>query len=230
MRRAVASVLSPIGHTYAEFGLVGRAAIGGGLLPPAMPGHDHRVAELADVEGARALLAEAGHPGGAGLAPLQMLITGGLDMLHEPIRAALAEVGLAVEFEASPRGMRVGDMGAQMWFTSWLADYPDPDGFFRGLLADPCDPVTDPEQTRTIVDLLDRARASRDQDARLALYGEVDRLLVAEWVVLVPITYARTALVYRPWVHGLWANALTPFRLDAVIVDRERSSFPDAAG
>jgi ABC-type transport system substrate-binding protein/class 3 adenylate cyclase len=230
LRRAVASVLSPIGHTYAELGLVGRAAIGGGLLPPAMPGHDHRIAELHDVEGARALLAAAGHPGGAGLAPLQMLITGGLNMLHEPIRAALAAVGLAVEFETSPRGMRVGDMGAQMWLTSWLADYPDPDGFFRGLLADPCDPVTDPEQTRAIVDLLDRARASRDQDARLALYGEVDRLLVAEWVVLVPIAYARTALLYRPWVHGLWANALTTYRLDAVIVDRERSSLPDAAG
>jgi hypothetical protein len=31
-------------------------------------------------------------------------------------------------------------------------------------------------------------------------------------------------------VHGLWANALTPFRLDAVIVDREQAKQPGAAG
>ena len=68
---------------------------------------------------------------------------------------------------------------------------------------------------------MNRARASRDQDERLALYGQVDRLLVAEWVVLVPLAYPRTALLRRAWVHGLWANALTPLRLDGVMVERE---------
>ncbi len=53
---------------------------------------------------------------------------------------------------------------------------------------------------------------------------------MAEWVAVVPLAYLRTALLRRPWVHGLWANALTPFRLDGVIVDRESAQPPDAAG
>lgn len=112
-------------------------------------------------------------------------------------------------------------MPSDVTVTSWLADYPDPDGFFRGLLTDPCDPIADEDQTRELVELMNRARASRDQDERLGLYGQIDRLLVAEWVVLVPLAYARTTLLRRPWVHGLWANALTPLRFDAVMVERE---------
>ena len=128
-------------------------------------------------------------------------------MLTEAITAALAEVGLKVEFAVSPRGGRVADVPSDLWLTSWLADYPDPDGFFRGLLTDPCDPLADDDMTRELVELMNRARASRDQDERLALYGRVDRLLVAEWVAVVPLAYSRTALLRRPWVHGLWENA-----------------------
>ena len=40
------------------------AATTGGLLPPAMPGHSHRVAPPFDPDRARALLVEAGHPEG----------------------------------------------------------------------------------------------------------------------------------------------------------------------
>jgi ABC-type transport system substrate-binding protein/class 3 adenylate cyclase len=221
MRRAVAAALAPVSRAFAQLGLVGRPAAGGGLLPPAMPGHDHHVAPPLDVPAVRALLAEAGHPGGGGLAPVQILISSGLEMLTEAITAALADVGLKVEFSVSPRGGRVADVPSDLSVTSWLADYPDPDGFFRGLLTDPCDPIAGEEQTRELVGLMNRARASRDQDERLELYGQLDRLLVAEWVVLVPLAYARTTLLRRPWVHGLWANALTPLRFDAVMVERE---------
>ena len=53
---------------------------------------------------------------------------------------------------------------------------------------------------------------------------------MAEWVLLVPVAYLRMTILRRPWVHGLWANALTPFRFDAVIVDREHEAPPGPAG
>jgi ABC-type transport system substrate-binding protein/class 3 adenylate cyclase len=229
VRRAVAAALAPVARAFPEVGLVSRPAEGGGLMPPAMPGHDHHVSTMLDLDGARALLAEAGHPDGAGLPRLRMLVAKGFSVLLDALEAALAEIGVGVDFTISERAIRAADDESDLWMGAWLADYPDPDGFFRGLLEDPCDPVAEEEMTRQLGDLLRRARASRDQDERLELYGHVDRLLVSEWAVLVPVAYLRTTLLRRPWVHGLWANALTPFRLDGVIVDRGEDQ-PGAAG
>ncbi len=221
VRRAVAAALAAVGGTFAEHGLVSRPAMGGGLLPPAMPGHDHRVWEPLDLDAARAVLAEAGHPDGAGLPRLEMLLTKGFEVLEPGIESALARIGVGVDFKISERGSRTSQIPADLWLTSWVADYPDPDGFFRGLLTDPCDPVADEQQTLELVAILNQARASRNQDERLELYGRVDRLLVAEWVILLPVAYLRMAILRRPWVHGLWANALTPFRFDGVSIDRD---------
>jgi oligopeptide transport system substrate-binding protein len=230
VRRAVAAALASVAGDLAEVGMVSRPAMGGGLLPPAMPGHDHRASEPVGLESARTLLAEAGYPGGAGLPRLEMLLSKGFEVLGPSIERALGEIGAGVDFAISDRGSRTSQIPCDLWLTSWLADFPDPDGFFRGLLTDPSDPVADEEKTGELTDLLNQARASRNQDERLELYGRVDRLLVAEWVLLVPLAYLRLAVLRRPWVHGLWANALTPFRLDGVIVDRARDSLPDAAG
>ncbi len=230
VRRAVASALAPVADTFARLGLVSRPAAGGGLLPPAMPGHDHNIAAPLDRESARALLADAGHPGGAGVPPLEMLVASGLELLEGAIEEALAGLGIGVRFSVSERGARIADTASDIWLSSWLADYPDPDGFFRGLMNDPSDPIAGVEETEQAVAILGRARASHDQDERLRLYREVDRLLVAEWVAVVPLAYLRTTLLHRSWVHGLWANSLTSFRLDGVMVDRSSAPAADAGG
>jgi oligopeptide transport system substrate-binding protein len=230
MRRAVAAALRPVGESLRSLGLVSRPGAAGGLLPPGMPGHDHDIAPVLSLDDAHALMAEAGHGGGAGVSRLLMVISSGFELLREPIAAALAGLGLGVEFAVHPRAARVADAPSNLWLSTWLADYPDPDGFFRGLLSDPTDPIAGPDETRRLMELLDRARASRDQDERLRVYGEVDRLLVAEWVTVFPLAYTRTALLHRPWVHGLWANALTPLRLDGVTIDRSEATRPVDAG
>src|SRR4029077_10261705 len=101
---------------------------------------DHRVWEPLDLDAARAVLAEAGHPDGVGLPRLEMLLTKGLEVLEPGIERALAQIGVGVDFKISERGSRTSQIPADLWLTSWVADYPDPDGFFRGLLTDPCDP------------------------------------------------------------------------------------------
>jgi ABC-type transport system substrate-binding protein len=70
-----------------------------------------------------------------------------------------------------------------------------------------------------LTDLLSEARASLDRDERLRLYSAVDHSLV-EQSLLVPVAYSRAVLLTRPWVHGLWANALTPIRFDRATVER----------
>ena len=67
-----------------------------------------------------------------------------------------------------------------------------------------------------------RARSVADQPLRIQQYREFDRLLVSEHSALVPLSYGRTQLLRRPWVHGVRANPLVPFgeSLDHLVIER----------
>src|SRR6476620_6542970 len=93
---------------------------------------------------------------------------------------------------------------------------PGPARVFRALLsARHLGVLNDPTLTQMLAD----ASASHDRDARLALFAEVDRRLVSQ-TLLVPLSYARSVLLQRPWVHGIWSNALTSLRFDQATVER----------
>jgi ABC-type oligopeptide transport system substrate-binding subunit len=104
-----------------------------------------------------------------------------------------------------------------LWVSGWTADYPDPDGFFRGLFEATRWPFYRDDE---IEELLARARTLHDQNERMRLYHEVDRLWVAEHGAILPLFYGRTMLVRRPWVEGLWANPITKAQFDQVVVRR----------
>jgi ABC-type transport system substrate-binding protein len=165
---------------------------------------------------ARELLADAGFAGGAGMPVVRVAIPLYLSALESHLVDCLAQLGLESELIWIERGAPLSPIDCHVWLVTWLADYPDPDGFFRGLLSDQHDRLlNDPDLTA----LLAEARASRDRDERLRLYSSVDHRLVEE-SLLVPVAYSRAVLLTRPWVHGLWANALTPIRFDRATIER----------
>ena len=104
---------------------------------------------------------------------------------------------------------------AHMWWTGWTADYPDPDGFFRGLLTLGKWPFYRDDD---ILELLERGRSLRDQGERMRVYHEIDHLWVGERAAILPIAYPRSNLLRRPWIEGLWASPLSRAHLDTVVV------------
>jgi ABC-type oligopeptide transport system substrate-binding subunit len=110
-------------------------------------------------------------------------------------------------------GSELGD--AQLWFSGWSADYPDPDGFFRGLFRASGWPFYNDAE---IEDLLERARSLKNSSERMRLYHELDRLWVSEHAAILPIFYGRTMMVWRPWIEDLWTTPLTRLQLDQVVV------------
>jgi ABC-type transport system substrate-binding protein len=195
-------------------------AAGGGVIPPAMPGHSHRVALRHDVGRARELLAEAGHPGGRGLPALTVYAL--LETLHPDHAAEVArqwgEIGAQVSVEAvSMRHLReaVDGGSADVWLWGWNADFPDPHGVLDGFARMPL--YRDDE----ILELIERARSLPDQDERMRLFREIERLWIGERAAIIPIGYNREAVVRRPWVEGLWATALSKGSLDEVVVRRD---------
>ena len=202
---------------------VARPAGRGGLLPPAMPGHSHRISPPFDLELARRLLVEAGYPGAEGLPEIELAIpeeyaAGGGDAVGRDLAAQWRRLGARVNVLSAPlKSFDAALEVAHAWHLGFSADFQDPEGFFPPVLA--LYPIFRDEE---ITALLNQARARNDQDERMRLFREVDRLLVAERCAVLPTTYPSDMLLRRPWVHGLRTTPLqgpsTP--LDQVVVRR----------
>jgi ABC-type oligopeptide transport system substrate-binding subunit len=202
-----------------------RAATRGGAIPPAMPGHSHRVALEYDLERARQLLADAGYPEGKGLPELRMLIPRWLVATVELLQKQLEELGIRVSIREEKGKFWANALTDEdhMWVSGFGADYPDPDGFFRGMFREPFPFYRDDE----IEELIVEARALGNQPERMHRYHEIDRLWVNEHAAILPIAYGRSVAVHRPWIEGFWANPLSKASLDQVVVkDRNELAVP----
>ena len=199
-----------------------RPAQPAGLIPPAMPGYSRKSGVEYDPERAANLLEAAGFPEGKGLPVLRLGAQLGHREMADAVAEQLREAGIKVDVEVFESTLGSHDhLAAQrecdMAMRGWVADYPDPDGFFRGLLSHMDVPSAKRE---SVTRMLEEARQLRDRERRLALYQEIDRINVQELAVLVPLTYPRSTLLQRPWVSGVWANPISAVRLaEAVLED-----------
>ncbi|MGH3006732.1 MAG: ABC transporter substrate-binding protein [Gaiellaceae bacterium] len=206
----------------AASGSLQRAATRGGAIPPAMPGHSHRVGLEYDVERARRLLADAGYPEGRGLPELELGVPKSSVFDASFLVEEWAKLGARVRVTRTQGHDPPDVAGCDLWLSGWTADYPDPDGFFHGLFRSEWPFYRDED----IDEMLAEARALGDQDERLRLYHEIDRLWVAEHAGILPLSYGRAMLLRRPWVAGLWASPLSRAHLDEVVVRREEAASP----
>jgi ABC-type transport system substrate-binding protein/class 3 adenylate cyclase len=224
VRKALAHSLDRDSLQTAREGL-GRAASRGGAIPPAMPGHSHRVGPSYDLELARKLLSDAGYPDGRGLPELRLVVPTWFRSASQLVEQWSA-LGLRIALDAVPPPVGWRDLdGAHFWFTGWTTDYPDPDGFFRGLFELPWPFYRDEE----LEELLERARACTDPDERMDVYHEIDGLWVLAHAAVLPVSYPRVMVLRRPWVENLGVNPLTRLQLDQVVV-RPRGRSADGDG
>jgi ABC-type transport system substrate-binding protein len=211
VRRALAHAIDSAA-LVADTPAVNLAAGTGGAIPPVMPGHSDGVGLAYDLDRARALLAEAGFPGGNGLP--ELLVGANPRSPTRVLAEQLAAIGVRARFETRDKH-GPGANGADVWFAGWHADYPDPDGFYFGLFEQGLplcrDDVTDAA--------LAQARVSRDRDERLRLYREFERLWIGERAAIVPVSYQRQTVLRRPNVHHVRPNPMGAFHLEQVVVE-----------
>jgi ABC-type oligopeptide transport system substrate-binding subunit len=220
VRRAFAHALDRE-RLLASWGVAADPATRGGLIPPAMPGHSHRVAPGYDPERARDLLAEAGYVQQR-RDPVVIAELESSAPLGATLVAQLGEVGVSAEVRDVPFAeiARIGEV-ADAWATGWVADYPDPDGMLGGFIS--FSPGSRHlHRDRGVEQLLERARSLPHRDERLKLYREAESLWLGEQVALVPVAYGRHLSVRRSWIDGLWANAFAVATLDEAVVHTPR--------
>jgi ABC-type transport system substrate-binding protein/class 3 adenylate cyclase len=191
-----------------------------GVLPPAMPGHSHRVAPKFDPDRARAFLSEAGYDDGRDLGEIVLSSHDLWEDTAADVAAQLGRIGVRTRLllVASDReGEAAIEEHAHVFLWGWIADYPDPGGgVLDGILSFTPWLYRD-EQLEA---LLDRAASLRDQEERLRLYREFERLWIGEHAAILPLAYTEQLLLRRPWVTGMWANGLAMSTFAQAVVRR----------
>ena len=163
-----------------------------GLVPPGVPGAGQVDEPYPyDPEKARALL--------AGTGPVTLEVLYPIDRLGrsiaESLTASYAEVGIvlkpkALEWDAYVERLLEG--GMQLFLLGWMADYPSMDNFLYATFESEssgsslCTSYSEPD----VDALLRKARAAPDQTARVRLYAEAERLILADAPVVPILVYA----------------------------------------
>jgi ABC-type transport system substrate-binding protein len=181
-----------------------------GILPPGLPSYSPAAKALPfDREASKRLLAEAGHPGGRGIAPLRFYTAqAGSSAVVKSIaqlRSDFAAIGLTLDVhEVTWRELndRIEGHDAQLFQLGWVADLPDPDSFLRSLF--------EPGGTANYFDFYDdetgRALGLGASETnpleRARIYRELEKS-VLEKAPLVPLFHPVGAMASHRSIHGL---------------------------
>ncbi len=220
VRRAVAHAIDR--RRIASIDPFGRIAAVG-ILPPGMLGYTPDDKALAyDPARARALLAAAGYPDGAGLPPLEyhQANRGVAGRASDAVlRENLESVGIRIDFRYPDWDRFSADIDAHRLPSlglSWVADLPDPDSFLASLFlsggAYNMFSYSNP-QVDSLLAAGSRARGSVD---RADLYRRAERIILDD-VPVIPLYNIENTFAVRSEVRGL---SITPFGLGNLCAER----------
>ena len=203
--------------------LKGTRAPWGRLTPQGYPGYPAPPPLGHDPARAREVLAQAGYPGGRGFPKISILFSTSEDhrRIAEAVQAMWTrELGIPVELRNMEWGSTLQATTTLQYDVarrSWIGDYLDPGTFLeimRGGDGNNRTGWSDPRYDR----LLLAARNESDPAERLSLLGEAESLLLADGPVI-PIYHYSTVELVKPYVRGLWSNALDTHPLEDVWID-----------
>lgn len=183
------------------------------FIPPGIAGYDPEATPGFDAARARALLAEAGYPGGRGLPAIRLTYANAGDnpaiatYLKEQWNTVLG-VDITLEpVEPAAYGGVIRSGNWQMIFLTWGADYPDPDSFLTpnyrtggpANLAGYSNPQFDA--------LVDRAGDETDRNAATALYREAQAIMQADSPDIF-LLYRQSYALRKPYVTGMTGTGM----------------------
>jgi ABC-type oligopeptide transport system substrate-binding subunit len=173
----------------------------GGMVPPGMPGHSPAIGLPYDPERARHLLAKSGYSNSRDFPQITCLVRDdpGHHLMREHLEAQWLEVlGVEINWEEVtienfPEKMNL--VKPHIWMVGWWGDYPDPDDFLRVNWWTPAG-----WNNEAFNRLVEAARRARDQEERMRMYQQADRILVEDASML-PLCYGRFNMFVKPWVR-----------------------------
>ena len=177
-----------------------------GILPAGMPGFQQGLTPaIFDVEKAKQLIAESKYGSIEDLPPITTpgVSSALLAMWAQNLGLQVQSIDIEDPQEYRDRRDNREFMLSQ---SGWCADYPDPENFL-GILFQSDSIQNHFGYSNPEVDLaLDEAAVEPDEAARMALYQEIERTILDDWVVI-PLTHSNDYVLVKPYVQGYF---LTP--------------------
>jgi oligopeptide transport system substrate-binding protein len=190
--------------------LLDSVVVARGVVPPGMTGYDAGFEGLAyDLDGAKALLAEAGYgPDGD---PLSIVVTlpGGSGEVSNSLIAVLWQwkenLGAEVEIRQLQGDAYFDELDEEkddVFYFGWSADYPDPQDFLDVLFRSRSVNNVGEYSSAAYDVLLDQAAVEPDPSTRAALCGQAEVKLIAEDAACLPLWFGIDYVLVKPHVHG----------------------------
>ncbi len=196
-----------------------------GILPPDMSGYNEDLAGIDfDVEAALALIAESEYGDVANLSRITITTGGWGGQISSDLEAIINEwrVNLGVEVEVrqlEPETFlySIMDEKDQMFYWGWGADYPHPQNFLEVLFATGNDNNIGEYRNPEVDVLLEAAAAEMDSELSLALYRQVEQMLIDD-AACIPLWYGKSYVLIKPYVSGYSLNPLGMATLSEVSI------------
>ncbi|MDP9483443.1 MAG: peptide ABC transporter substrate-binding protein [Chloroflexota bacterium] len=185
------------------------------MVPPGIQGRSDRdLSQRADPARAKALLAEAGYPGGAGF-PSVTYVSGGSGIDAGILKQLKDVLGITIKYETmdfSDYFPRLHSDPPAMWSLGWVADYPGPNDFLGVLLgtgqSNNYGHWTSPEFDAAIAD----AGAATDPATILAAYERAETVVQRD-APAIPLSNGSGWALARKGLLGASDNGLGFIRL-----------------
>lgn len=197
-----------------QFGGIGQ--VNNAFIPPGVPGFQPDLKAFTfDPEAAKAKLAEAGFPDGAGLPEIKVSYGASArnDARFQWVAGQLKDnLGIDVVLDpVEPTAFSALQKEGQVAFFSagWCMDYPDPQNWVslwqtNGVLSSRLN-YSNPE----LDELIKQADVEQDPAKRIELYNEAETILIND-VVFVPNRINSGYQLVKPYVQGIAADTVTP--------------------
>ena len=195
----------------------GRGKVGHGYIPPVMDGYDPALEDVSasqlDLGRAREYLKEAERIHGGPFDRLRLAM-GGTDTTYRQmaqfVQSNIAQLGLTVEIELFdwPTFLeRLRNGSHQMFFSGWMADYPDAENFMQVYYSKNAPWPNSTQYNNPAFDAIyERIAEMPDSPERTALYQEAQRIVVED--LPSAFIYHRIAYILRhDWVENVVPNA-----------------------
>jgi peptide/nickel transport system substrate-binding protein len=195
------------------------------FVPPTMLGLAAPPAVTQDLEQARALLLEAGHPEGRGVGEIVLSTTSDYVDMCAAFQHDWANIGLDVKVDVVPASVhreKVAQGECAMFYKSWLADHADAENFL-GLFTEANFAPGGPNYTHFKDGDFERLfsgalNETENREARLSIYAQLDSLVHSSMPVI-PLFHDEVTHILSNKVSGWRIHPVN--RLDLRRVTKE---------